>query len=208
MAIDPKLIDQLLAEHGRRPQDIAGEHGLLKQLTKALLERALDAELTEHLGYEKHDPTGYKSGNSRNGKSKKKLKGEFGEMELETPRDREASFEPKIVAKHQTRWTGFDDKILSMYARGMTTRKIEAHLKEIYGVDVSPTLVSQVTDAVQDEVRQWQNRPLEPLYPIVYLDALYVRMRDNGHVQNRGIRGHRRKSGRLQRGAGVVDVSQ
>jgi putative transposase len=187
MAIDPKLIDQLLAEHGRRPQDIAGEHGLLKQLTKALLERALDAELTEHLGYEKHDPTGYKSGNSRNGKSKKKLKGEFGEMELETPRDREASFEPKIVAKHQTRWTGFDDKILSMYARGMTTREIEAHLKEIYGVDVSPTLVSQVTDAVQDEVRQWQNRPLEPLYPIVYLDALYVRMRDNGHVQNRAV---------------------
>jgi putative transposase len=187
MAIDPKLIDQLLAEHGRRPQDIAGENGLLKQLTKALLERALDAELTEHLGYEKHDPAGYKSGNSRNGKSKKKLKGDFGEMELETPRDREASFEPKIVAKHQTRWTGFDDKILSMYARGMTTREIEAHLKEIYGVDVSPTLVSQVTDAVQDEVRQWQNRALEPLYPIVYLDALYVRMRDNGHVQNRAV---------------------
>jgi putative transposase len=187
MAIDAKLIDQLLAEYGRRPQDIAGENGLLKQLTKALLERALDAELTEHLGYEKHDPAGYKSGNSRNGKSKKKLKGDFGEMELETPRDREASFEPKIVAKHQTRWTGFDDKILSMYARGMTTREIEAHLKEIYGVDVSPTLVSQVTEAVQEEVRQWQNRTLEPLYPIVYLDALYVRMRDNGHVQNRAV---------------------
>jgi putative transposase len=187
MEIDPKLIDKLLAEHGHRPQDIAGEKGLLKQLTKALLERAMQAELTDHLGYEKHDPVGYKSGNSRNGKTRKKLKGDFGEMELETPRDRNGSFEPKIVAKNQTRWTGFDDKILSMYARGMTTREIQAHLEEIYGVEVSPTLVSQVTEAVQEEVRTWQNRALEPTYPIVYLDALYVRMRDNGQVQNRAV---------------------
>jgi putative transposase len=187
MAIDPKLIDKLLAEHGWRPQDIAGENGLLKQLTKAVLERAMQAELTDHLGYEKHDPAGYKSGNARNGKSKKKLKGDFGAIDLDTPRDRNGTFEPKIVAKHQTRWTGFDDKILSMYARGMSTREIQAHLEEIYGVDVSPTLISNVTDAVQDEVREWQNRPLEPLYPIAYLDALHVRMRDNGHVQNRAV---------------------
>jgi putative transposase len=187
MAIDPKLIDRLLAEHGRRPEDIGGENGLLKQLTKAILERALDAELTDHLGYEKHDPAGYKSGNSRNGKSRKTLKGDFGEMELETPRDRNSTFEPTIIAKGQTRWTGFDEKILSMYARGMSTREIQAHLEEIYGVDVSPTLISTVTDAVQEEVRAWQNRPLEPLYPIVYMDALYVRMRDNGHVQNRAV---------------------
>jgi putative transposase len=187
MAIDPKLIDKLLAEHGHRPQDIAGENGLLKQLTKALLERAMQAELTDHLGYEKHNREGYGSGNSRNGKSRKKLKGDFGEMELETPRDRNATFEPKIVAKGQTRWTGFDDKILSMYARGMTTREIQAHLEEIYGVEVSPTLISNVTEAVQDEVRSWQSRPLEPIYPIVYLDALYVRMRDNGQVQNRAV---------------------
>jgi putative transposase len=187
MLIDPKLIDQLLAEHGHRPQDIAGENGLLKQLTKALLERAMQAELGDHLGYQKHDPAGYNSGNSRNGKSSKKLKGDFGEIELETPRDRNGSFEPKIVAKGQTRWTGFDDKILSMYARGMTTRDIQGHLEEIYGVEVSPTLVSNVTEAVQEEVRAWQNRPLEPIYPIVYLDALYVRMRDNGHVQNRAV---------------------
>src|SRR5574339_463880 len=113
MGIDPKLIDQLLADY-KRPEDIVGENGLLKQLTKAVLERALAAELTEHLGYEKHDPVGYKSGNSRNGKSRKSLKGEFGEIELETPRDRNASFEPKIVAKGKTRFTGFDDKILSM----------------------------------------------------------------------------------------------
>lgn len=187
MAIDPKLIDKLLAEHGWRPQDIAGENGLLKQLTKAVLERAMQAELTDHLGYEKHDPAGYKSGNARNGKSKKKLKGDFGAIDLETPRDRNGTFEPKIVAKHQTRWTGFDDKILSMYARGMSTREIQAHLEEIYGVEVSPTLISNVTDAVLDEVQAWQNRPLEPLYPIAYLDALHVRMRDNGHVQNRAV---------------------
>jgi putative transposase len=187
MGIDPKLIDELLAKYGRRPQDIAGENGLLKQLTKALLERTMEAELTDHLGYEKHDPAGHNSGNSRNGKSSKKLKGDFGEIDLETPRDRNGTFEPKIVAKGQTRFTGFDDKILSMYARGMSTREIQGHLEEIYGVDVSPTLISNVTDAVQDEVRAWQNRPLEPIYPIVYMDALYVRMRDNGHVQNRAV---------------------
>jgi putative transposase len=187
MAIDPKIIDQLLAEHGHRAQDIAGDKGLLKQLTKALLERAMQAELTDHLGYQKHDPVGHNSGNSRNGKSQKKLKGDFGEVELETPRDRNGTFEPKIVAKGQTRFQGFDDKILSMYARGMTTREIQAHLEEIYGVEVSPTLVSHVTEAVQEEVRAWQNRPLEPLYPIMYLDALYVRMRETGHVQNRAV---------------------
>lgn len=186
MGIDPKLIDQLLADY-KRPEDIVGENGLLKQLTKAVLERALAVELTEHLGYEKHDPVGYKSGNSRNGKSRKSLKGEFGEIELETPRDRNASFEPKIVAKGQTRFTGFDDKILSMYARGMTTREIQGHLEEIYGVEVSPTLISNVTDSVIDEVRSWQSRPLERLYPIVYLDALYVKIRDGAHVQNRAI---------------------
>lgn len=187
MAIDTKLIDQLLAEYGHRPEDIAGETGLLKQLTKAVLERAMQAELTGHLGYEKHDPAGHKSGNSRNGKSHKKLIGEFGEMDLETPRDRNGTFEPKIVTKHQRRLTGFDDKILSMYARGMTTREIEGHLQEIYGVEISPALVSQVTEAVQDEVRTWQSRPLDSVYPIVYLDALNVRMRDNGHVQNRAV---------------------
>src|SRR5882724_13714023 len=123
MALDNKLIDQLLADY-KRPEDIIGENGLLKQLTKAILERALAAEMTEHLGYEKHDPVGHHRGNTRNGKSPKTLKGEFGELELETPRDRKATFDPKIVAKGQTRWTGFDDKIISMYARGMTTREI------------------------------------------------------------------------------------
>lgn len=187
MPIDVKLIDQLLADYGKRPEDIVGENGLLKKLTKALLERALEGELTEHLGYGKHEPAGHNSGNSRNGKSKKKLKGDFGELSLETPRDRNGTFEPKIIEKHQTRFAGFDDKILSMYARGMTTRDIQSHLEEIYGVEVSPTLVSNVTEGVQEEVRTWQSRPLDSTYPIVYLDALYVRMRDNGHVQNRAV---------------------
>jgi putative transposase len=186
MAIDPELIDKLLAEY-KNPEQIIGENGLLKELTKAVLERALKAELTEHLGYEKHDPVGQGSGNSRNGKTRKKLKGDFGELELETPRDRNGSFEPKIVAKGQTRFAGFDDKILSMYSRGMTTREIQSHLEEIYGVEVSPALISTVTDAVLDEVKSWQARPLESLYPIVYLDALYVKIRDNGQVQNRAI---------------------
>jgi putative transposase len=183
MAIDKKLIDQLLTNF-KMPEDIIGDNGLLKELTKAILERALAAEMTDHLGYEKHDPAGHHRGNTRNGKSQKTLKGDFGELELETPRDRQATFERKIVAKGQTRWTGFDDK---MYARGMTTRDIQGHLEELYGVEVSPALISNVTDAVIEEVKQWQGRPLEELYPIVYLDALMVKVRDEGHVQNKAI---------------------
>jgi putative transposase len=186
MTIDPKLVDQLLAGY-KTPEDMIGENGLLKQLTKALLERALNAELTEHVGYEKHDPAGYNSGNSRNGVTKKKLKGDFGEMELETPRDRNGSFEPAIVSKGQTRLEGFDDKIISMYSRGMTTREIEGHLKEIYGVEVSPTLISNVTEAVMEEVKTWQNRPLDEVYPILYMDALRVKMRDGAHIRNQAI---------------------
>ena len=172
MALDKDLIDKLL-EGYQKPEDLIGENGLLKQLTKALVERALHAELTNHLGYEKNDPDGRGSGNSRNGKSRKTLKGDFGEVEIEVPRDREGEFEPKIVGKHQRRFDGFDDKILSMYARGMSTREIQGHLKEIYGVEVSPSLISTVTDAVWEEVQAWQSRPLEPLYPILYLDALF-----------------------------------
>ncbi len=186
MGIDKDVLDKLLANY-QKPEDIVGENGLLKQLTKALVERAMEAELTTHLGYEKHDPVGYGTGNSRNGKSKKRLKGDFGEVEIEVPRDRQASFEPQIVPKGETRFAGFDDKILAMYARGMTTREIQGHLQEIYGVEVSPTLISNVTDSVLEEVRTWQNRPLDPLYPIMYLDALVIKMRDNGQVQNRAV---------------------
>ena len=186
MAIRKELLDELIKDY-KNPEDLIGETGLLKQLTKALMERALNAELTHHLGYEKHDPAGNNSGNSRNGTTPKTVKGEFGEIAVETPRDRNASFEPKILKKHQTRFDGFDDKILSMYARGMTTREIQGHLQEMYGVEVSPTLISEVTDAVMEEVKAWQSRPLEPLYPIVYLDALFVKMRHEGRVENRAV---------------------
>jgi putative transposase len=186
MAIEKELVDQLLAGV-KTPEDITGEDGLLKKLTKAILERALQGELTEHLGYAKHDPAGHNSGNSRNGNSRKRLKGEFGEMELAVPRDREGSFEPQIVAKGQTRFAGFDDKIISMYARGMSTREIQGHLEDIYGVEVSPTLISHVTDQVMEEVRDWQMSPLEAVYPLMYLDALRVKVRDSGRVENKAI---------------------
>jgi len=178
--ISDELIDELLKQ-GRTAEDV---NGLLKQLTKAVLERALQGELTEHLGYSKHDPAGHNSGNSRNGVTRKTLQGDFGEVELEAPRDRNGEFEPQIIRKNQTRWTGFDDKILSMYARGMTTREIQGHLEEMYQVEVSPSLISEVTDAVMEDARAWQNRPLEPFYGIVFLDALYVKMRYEGRVEN------------------------
>jgi len=184
--IKPELVDELLKGY-QKPEDIIGENGVLKRLMKALLERAMSAELTNHLGYQKHDPAGHNSGNSRNGTTSKTVKGEFGEMVVDTPRDRNATFEPQILGKHQTRFDGFDDKILSLYARGMTTREIQGHLQEIYGVEVSPTLISDVTDAVLDEVKSWQNRPLEPIYGVIYLDALYVKMRHEGRVENRAV---------------------
>jgi putative transposase len=186
MALDKELIDKLL-EGYQKPEDLIGENGLLKELTKALVERALNAELTHHLGYEKNDPDGLGKGNSRNGKSKKTLKGDFGQVEIEVPRDREGEFEPKIIRKHQRRFAGFDNKILSMYARGMTTREIQGHLEEIYGVEVSPSLISKVTDAVWEEVQAWQSRPLEAVYPILYLDALFVKMRHEGRVGSRAV---------------------
>lgn len=186
MTIEKELLDNLLKDY-KKPEDLIGENGLLKQLTKAILERALEAELTDHLGYDKHEAKGRRSGNSRNGKSQKMLKGEFGTLPLAVPRDRDASFEPKIVAKGQTRFTGFDDKIISLYARGLTTREIQSHLEEIYQVEVSPALISKVTDAVSEEVKLWQNRPLDALYPILYLDALYIKVRQDGHVQNKAV---------------------
>ena len=186
MAIEKDLLDRLLADY-KKPEDLIGETGLLKQLTKALLERALHAELTDHLGHEKHAAVATKGGNTRNGKSAKTIQGEFGKLPIEIPRDRDSTFEPMILPKGQTRFAGFDDKIISLYARGMTTREIQGHLEEIYGVEVSPTLISSVTDAIADEVKLWQNRPLDALYPIVYMDAVRVKVRDNGHVSNKAV---------------------
>ena len=184
--VPKELIDSLLAGY-KKPEDLIGENGLLKQLTKLLVEKALDAEMTEHLGHDKNHSIQNSLGNARNGKSKKTLKGEFGELPIEVPRDRQGSFEPQLIPKHQTRWTGFDDKILSLYARGMTVREIQSHLEEMYGTEVSPTLISSVTDAVIEEVKAWQGRPLDSVYPIVYLDCIHVKIRDSGVVKAKAI---------------------
>lgn len=183
-SINPDLIDELLKDY-QKPEDIIGDNGLLKQLTKAILERALESELTHELGYKKHSPTGRNGGNSRNGKSSKTLKTDHGDMELSIPRDRHSEFEPQIVKKGQRRFAGFDDKIVSMYARGMTTRDIQGHLEEIYGIEVSPELISTVTDGIISEVKEWQNRPLDEVYPIVFFDAIRMKIRDDGRVINK-----------------------
>jgi putative transposase len=184
--IAPELLDQLLANYAK-PEDLLGEEGLFKQLKKALIERALGAELTEHLGYEKGDPAGRGSGNNRNGVSSKTVLTDDGEIEIAVPRDRAGTFEPQLIPKGQTRFEGFDGKILSLYARGMTVREIQGHLTELYGIDVSPDLISRVTGAVLDEVREWQSRPLDPVYPIVFFDALRVKIRDEGLVKNKAV---------------------
>ncbi len=184
--IDTNLIDELLRDY-KKPEDILGENGLLKQFTKALLERAMAVEMSEHLGYEKHDASGDNSGNSRNGSSGKTLKGDFGELPIEVPRDRNSEFEPKIVPKGKTRLDGFNEKMLSLYARGMTTREIQQHIQEIYKVEVSPQLISNVTEAVMEDIVAWQNRPLESIYPILYMDALQVKIRDGAHVTNKAV---------------------
>ena len=175
--VPEELLTSLLANY-KKPEDLIGENGLLKQLTKLLVEKALDAELTEHLGHDRHETVANASGNTRNGKSRKTLKGEFGQLPIEVPRDRHGSFEPQLIPKHQTRWAGFDDKIISLYARGMTVREIQSHLEEMYSTEVSPSLISSVTDAVSEEVKAWQARPLDAIYPIVYMDCIHVKVRE------------------------------
>ncbi len=186
MPITPQVLDELLKEY-KTPDDMLGNNGLLQQLTKALVERALEGEMTHHLGYAPHDAAGDNSGNSRNGKSKKTITGKRGTVEIDVPRDRKSEFEPQMIRKGQRRFDGFDDKIISMYARGMSCRQIQAPLQEIYSVEVSPDLISTVTDGVIDEVRAWQSRPLDPLYPILYLDALQVKIKSEGRVANKAI---------------------
>ena len=181
-----KLADSLLANY-QKPEDLIGENGLLKQLTKMLVERALETEMSEHLGHGKSEAVTNATGNTRNGHSAKTLQGEFGELPLDIPRDRQGGFEPKLVARHQTRWTGFDDKIISLYARGLSVREIQSHLEEMYGTEVSPTLISAVTDAVSEEVKLWQGRPLDALYPIIYLDCIHVKVRDSGAVRTKAV---------------------
>ncbi len=175
------VVDQLLAG-ARSEEEIVGPGGLLAQLTQRLVERALEVELTDHLGYERHlEPPGG-TGNQRNGRTSKTLSTEHGPVQINTPRDRDGSFEPMLVRKRQRRFEGFDDRILALYGRGMSTRDIEAHLRELYGVSVGRDLISRVTDGVMDDVRAWQSRPLEDVYPVVFLDALVLKIRDGGSV--------------------------
>ena len=185
-----ETMDQLLneiIENYKKPEDILGEEGILKQLSKAVIERVLNAELTDHLGYppQGEPPEGQK--NSRNGFSDKTLKTKDGDITISSPRDRDSSFEPKFVKKHQRRFDGFDEKIISMYSRGMTTRDIQEHLKDIYGTEVSAELISTVTNGVIEEVKEWQNRPLDAVYPIMYMDAIRIKVRDNGHIRNKAV---------------------
>jgi len=181
--LSDELIDELLAG-AQSAQEIAGPDGLLGQLTRRLLERALQAELTEHLGYPAGQAPPGGAGNARNGQPTKTVITDQGPLRVRSPRDRKGSFEPKIVGKRQTRWVGFDEKVIALYARGLTVREIQGHLAEIYGTDVSPDLISKVTDAVLEDVKVWQMRPLEAVYPIVYLDALMVKIRDGQAVRN------------------------
>jgi putative transposase len=178
------VVDELLA--GARTEDeIVGPGGVLSQLTKRLVERALEVELTDHLGYERHQEPPGGAGDTRNGSTPKTLTTEHGPVEISTPRDRDGSFEPRLVRKRQRRFAGFDEKILALYSRGMSTRDIEAHLRELYGVSVGRDLISRVTDAVLDDVKAWQQRPLDDLYPVLFLDAFVLKIRDGGSVQRK-----------------------
>ena len=186
MPIRQELLDELLNEY-EKPEDLLGDQGILQQLTIALVERALEGEMTHHLGYQKHSSVGDHTGNSRNGTTPKTIKSKRGQTSIDVPRDRNGTFEPVLIKKNQTRFDGFDEKIISLYARGMTTREIQGHLQEIYGTEISPALVSAATEAVLEEVRAWQSRALDPVYAILYLDALVVKVKENGRVINKSV---------------------
>jgi len=190
MTSNTKIRDEVLAEllaGYEKPDDLLGEGGILEQLTKALVERALGAELSHHLGYEKGNGRTQKRENQRNGYSQKRVITENGALDIEVPRDRAGTFEPQLVPKGERRLNGFDERIIALYARGMTVREIQAFVAEQYGVEVSPDLISTVTDGVLEEVKEWQTRPLERLYPVVIFDALRVKIRDEGVVRNKAV---------------------
>lgn len=196
MNIDTEAIDNLIKGLDlKKGTELFGANGLVKQLTKRLVERALEAEMEEHLGYPKGERGEEPKANVRNGTTGKRVKTEDGELEIAVPRDRNGTFMPQLVKKRQTRLDGFDDKVLSLYARGMSTREIQGHLHELYGTEVSPELVSRVTDAVLEDVQEWRKRPLAPVWPVVYLDALVIRVREGGSV--------RRKAAYLALGLGL-----
>ena len=185
-ALDEQLLDQLVGQARERGVKLAGEGGLLQALTKRLLESALEGEITDHLGYDRHDAAGDGSGNSRNGRRAKTVLTDIGSVQIEVPRDRAGSFEPQIVKKRQRRLSGVDEMVLSLSARGLTHGEISAHLAEVYGAEVSKTTISTITDKVMDGMAEWQNRPLDSVYPVIFIDCVHVKIRD-GQVANRPI---------------------
>ncbi|MFC4185997.1 IS256 family transposase, partial [Streptomyces flavovirens] len=184
--VDDQLIDELVGRAQAEGLQLTGEGGLLQQLTKRLLESALEGEITDHLGYDKHDPAGKNGGNSRNGTRGKTVLTDVGPVEIAVPRDREGSFEPKIVKKRQKRLSGVDEMVISLAAKGLTTGEVQAHLSEVYGADVSRQTISTITDKVLEGMAEWQNRPLDAVYPVIFVDAIHVKIRD-GAVANRPI---------------------
>ena len=184
--VERDLAEQLVERARAEGVELTGPDGLLTGLTKRVLETALEVELTDHLGYEPHDPAGRGTGNSRNGKTTKKVHTDLGQVEVSVPRDRNGTFEPQVVPKHARRLEGFNEAIVSLYGKGMTTGDIQSHLKEIYGAEVSRDLISKVTDAVVDELVEWQNRPLDAVYPVLLIDCIVIKVRD-GNVQNRPV---------------------
>ncbi|SCY56831.1 putative transposase [Desulfoluna spongiiphila] len=179
------LLDELLKDED--PKELFNKDGLLEDLTKRLVERALEGDLTDHLGYQKNERQMSCSTNARNGITKKTTITNRGSLDIEVPRDQDGDFEPQLVRKRQKKLPGFHDKVIALYARGMTVREIQGHLKDLYSVEVSPRLISNVTDSVIDDVRQWQSRPLDTVYPIVYLDAIYLKISKGSHVENRAV---------------------
>jgi putative transposase len=185
-AISDQLIDKLIGD-GKTAEELFGKEGLVSQLTKRLIDRSLSSEITHHLGYNKHSLEGNNTGNSRNGSTPKTVKTGTSELTLSIPRDRNGEFEPQLVKTHQRRFTGFDDLVLSLYGKGMTVRDIQAHLEETYGSEVSKDLISTITDGILDEVKEWRNRPLEAVYPIVYIDGFVAKCRVDRQVSNRTV---------------------
>ena len=185
--IDDATLDRLMAQVDRHGLELLGPDGVLTDLTSRIMNRALEVEMTDHLGYEKGDPAGHGSGNNRNGKSAKTVLTDAGAVPVEVPRDRNGDFDPKLIPKHARRLEGFNDIVLSLVSRGMTTRDVQAHLADAYKVEISPELISKITDAVIPELRAWQARPLDVMYPVLYLDAIVVKVRTDGRVTNRPV---------------------
>lgn len=186
MTVTNDMLDELIG-NAKTQEDLFGEGGVIKDLSKKLIERVLDAEMTHHLGYQKHAAEGRNTGNSRNGKGKKTVKTGSGEITIEVPRDRSGEFEPLLIEKRQTRLRDLDNQVLSLYGRGMTVRDIQSHVSEMYGTEISPDLVSTITDSILSEVTEWRNRPLERVYPIVFIDGFVVKARLDGAVKNRTV---------------------